>query len=287
MEVAGGDKKLKYSFFVQPGINPSIIRSKISGSEAVFLEDGNLHIVTEFGDIIEEKPIAWTIKDGKKQKVKVAFKLKNNELVYHFPDGYDETAELVIDPNIVFSTFTGSTMDNWGMSATPDNQGNLYAGGIVFTGGGTYPTTPGVFDASFNNGQSYTVIMPNGSSFNMNGFDVAISKFNATGTSLLFSTYLGGNDNESIHSMVTDENDNLYVFGVTGSTNFPMTPGCFDPTHNGGPFIGTNELGFHGADIYITRFNAAGSALVGSTFIVSMEAVYSTITEIHLEVKSL
>lgn len=267
MEVAGGDKKLKYSFFVQPGIDPSIIRSKISGSKSIFLEDGNLHIVTEFGDIIEEKPIAWTIKDRKKQKVKVEFKLKNNELVYHFPDGYDETAELVIDPNIVFSTFTGSTMDNWGMSATPDNQGNLYAGGIVFSGGGTYPTTPGVFDASFNNGQPYTVVMPNGASFSMNGFDVAISKFNATGTSLLFSTYLGGNDNESIHSMVTDDNDNLYVFGVTGSTNFPMTPGCFDPTHNGGPFIGTNELGFNGADIYITRFNAAGSALVGSTFI--------------------
>ena len=262
----GASDKLKYSFVVKPGIDISIIDYTFQGSKKVTLIDGALHISTRFGEIIEEKPTAWTEKDGKKTKVDVEFVMVNDHVKFNFPNGYDETQTLVIDPYLVFSTFSGSTADNWGMTATPDLQGNLYAGGIVFSNGGVYPTVVGSFDVSLNGGDSYTYVF-GGSTYNMSGFDCAISKFNATGSSLLFSTYLGGTGNEAPHSLVTDINDNLYVFGVTGSNNFPTVGGSYDITFNGGPFVAENELGYFGADIYITHFNAAGSALVGSTYV--------------------
>ena len=254
----GATEKLKYSFIVKPGIDISIIDYSIKGSDKVSLIDGALHIQTRFGEIIEERPTAWTEKEGKKTRVEVEFIVVNDHVKFHFPKGYDETQTLVIDPYLVFSTFSGSTADNWGMTATPDTQGNLYAGGIVIQAGGNYPTTPGAFDLTFNGGFV---------GLQVGGFDSALSKFNPTGTSLIFSTYFGGSQNEAPHSLVTDENDNLYVLGVTSSPNFPVIAGCFDVSHNGGPTVEVNELGYNGADIYVAHFNAAGSSLVGSTFV--------------------
>ena len=266
MVLDGGGSKFKYSFIVEPWKDASVIAYTIEGADKLYLNEGSLHIVNRFGEIIEEAPVAWTEKDGRKTKVKVEFVLNGDQVSFNFPNGYDSSETLVIDPYLVFSTFTGSTMDNWGMTATPDSGGNLYAGGIVFGISGTYPTTPGSFDMTYNGGSSYQYIFGS-STYNMSGFDVSISKFNANGTLMVYSTYLGGSDNEAPHSLVTDENGNLYVLGVTGSTNFPTVAGSYDTSHNGGPFVAENELGYNGADIYVTRFNAAGSALVGSTFV--------------------
>lgn len=267
MVLDGSKGQLKYSLIVRPESTVDQIKYAIEGANRIWITEGQLHIQTRFGEIIEEKPIAWTEKNGTKLNVPVEFALDNQVVQFHFPEGYDRTATLVIDPSLVFSTFTGATADNWGMTATPDQAGNLYAGGIVFAGGGTYPTVTGSFDVSFNGGSNYTYTQGT-LTYSMNGFDAAISKFSADGTSLLFSTYIGGADNEAPHSLVVDEFDNLFVMGVTGSTNFPVISGCFDVTHNGGPIVAENELGYNdGADLFVTRFNAAGTALVGSTFV--------------------
>lgn len=265
--VFGKENNIKYEYQVNPGIDVQQIRTKIEGATKVQLREGELITTTEFGEIIEEKPVAWTIRNGKKTDVSIVFDLQENVVSYKFPNGYNSNDTLIIDPNIVFSTFTGSTMDNWGMSATPDKHGNLYAGGIVFTGAGSYPTTVGAFDVTYNGGVNYTYVW-NGQTYAMNGFDVAITKFNATGTNLIYSTFLGGTENESIHSMYVDENDELFVMGVTSSADFPVTAGSFDVSFNGGPAVSINEFGFNsGADIYVTHFNAAGSGLIGSTFV--------------------
>lgn len=262
LQIEGREDFLKYAFIVAPGADVNQIVTQISGSSEVFIREGDLVTRTDFGEIIEKEPVAWNLRDGKKIKVPVFFKLENNRVSYEFPNGFSASDTLVIDPDIVFSTFTGSTMDNWGMTATPDQSGNLYAGGIVFAGPGSYPTTSGSFDLSFNGGNAY----PFGAG-TLPGFDVAISKFNATGTSLEYSTYLGGSGNESVHSLVTDDQGHLYAMGVTSSPNFPTITGCIDQSFNGGPTIITNELGFQGADIYVCHFDAAGSALVGSTYL--------------------
>ncbi|MEN9999263.1 MAG: hypothetical protein RI922_2253 [Bacteroidota bacterium] len=263
----GSSNQLKYSFLVKPGMDTSQLKWKVEGANRVFLEENQVHIETDLGDIIEERPVAWTIHEGKKQQVDVEYQLKDGSLSFYFPNGYNTSEELIIDPYLVFSTFSGSTMDNWGMTATPDLQGNLYAGGIVFDQGGNYPVTTGAFDMTFNGGNSYTYVSPQGT-YSMSGFDIALSKFNSTGSALIFSTYLGGTGNEAPHSLVTDNNSNLFVMGVTGSANYPIVSGCFDGSFNGGPSVSENELGYpNGADIFVTRFNVGGTALVGSTFV--------------------
>jgi gliding motility-associated-like protein len=262
-----GSDQLKYSFVVKSGIDVNQIKFDIDGADSISIDSqGQLHIYHRFGEIIETPPIAWTESNIGKKKVNCDFKLEGTIVSFNFPEGYDETSVLIIDPNLTFSSFTGATADNWGMTATPDLSGNLYAGGIIFDGSGSYPTTTGAFDVTFNGGNNYTYV--NGSlTYSMSGFDIGISKFNAGGTAYLYSTYLGGSGNEAPHSLVTDPNGNLYVFGVTGSSNFPISSGAFDTSFNGGPFVSENELGYYGADIFVTRFNAAGSALVGSTFV--------------------
>lgn len=253
--IDGSVDQLKYSWVVKPGTSENTISWKYDGATSVeVLPNGKLKVEHIHGYFEESKPIAWVVEDGKKRTVSCSFVI-NDGVVSFQVDGERNLQEtLVIDPSLVFSSFTGSTSDNWGFTATPDYTGNLVAGGIVFGAG--YPVTSGVFDGSYNS--------PAGS-YN---FDVGITKFNATGTNLVFSTYLGGNQNETPHSMISDVNGDLYVFGVTASANFPMAGSSFDNSYNGGPtVVEDNVLTFNGSDLYIAKFNANGTSLLASTFV--------------------
>ncbi|MGJ8661406.1 MAG: gliding motility-associated C-terminal domain-containing protein, partial [Bacteroidota bacterium] len=256
MEYAGENGALKYSFIVQPNVDPSIIKSQIEGAEKIKIDkNGDLNIYHSLGIITENKPVAWQIINDEKKTVNVAFKLNDSILSYSIGN-YDPNYELIIDPNLTFSTFSGSTADNWGSTATPDDLGNVFAGGIVFGQG--LPTTTGAYDQTFN-GTSV---------FNQN-FDVGIMKFTSDGASLLFSTYLGGaTSNEFPSSMVCGANGELYVLGMTGSSDFP-TVNAYDPTFNGGisfvPQSGSAPI--PGSDVFITRFNPNGTAILSSTFV--------------------
>lgn len=256
----GKNSELKYSFIVKPNADVTKIKYNIEGADGVFVDEkGNLHIKNRFGEIIENKLLAWNEVNGEKVNVEVKFRVNDNTISYVFPNDYDHSKILVIDPTLVFSSFTGSTSDNWGMSACPDHDGNLYAGGVVFDyAGGSYPTTSGAFDMSFNGGEAVNSFLK---------CDVSISKFNSTGTNLLYSTYLGGSGNETVNSLVCDQNGDLYVLGSTSSVNFPVYSGAFDNSFNGGPYINNTEIEFSGSDIYITHFNSLGTALIGSTYL--------------------
>ncbi len=260
--VEGKESNLKYSFIVQPNTDISQIKYEIKGANTVKIDkEGNLHITNRFGEIIEQKPIAWTIINERKQYHKVNFHLENNTISFRFPEGFDKNQILVIDPSLTFSTFSGSTADNWGMTATPDNQSNLCAGGIVFNDGGIYPVTTGAFDTQINGGDSYVFGGP------IPGFDIAISKYNKQGTDLVYATYIGGSSNEAPHSLVSAASGELYIMGVTSSPNFPITFGAYDETFNGGPQILENELFYNGADIFVSKLSADGKTMLGSTYI--------------------
>ncbi len=258
LELDGRNGGFKYSFHVQPTINPSIIEMDVQGADKVYIDaNGNLHIRTSLGEIQELKPIAWTENRGEKTAVEVEFKWENGRLTYHFPNGYDVNSKLIIDPSLIFSSFTGSTTDNWGMTATPGPNGEMYGGGISFGIG--YPTTPGAYDVSYNGGLANN---------NIPGFDVAITKFNSAGNQLLFSTYFGGGANELPESMITNDAGDLFILGITGSNNFPMGPNPYDNAFSGGPnVIGSSSLVFNGCDIYVAKFNATGTALLASTYL--------------------
>ncbi len=253
LEMKGKDGQLKYSLIVQPGVDASQIAFAYSGQYGLKIDkEGNLRIANRFGEIIEEKPIAWVEGERGKTPVQIRFVLDGETVKFVFPDGYDTSKKLIIDPNLTFSSFTGSTADNWGFTATPDLSGNLFGGGIVFGTG--YPILAGAYDASFNG-----------------LIDLGISKFNATGTNLLYSTYLGGSGSETPNSMVSSPNGDLYIFGITSSTDFPMAGASYDNSFNGGPIIPSNQsnnLDFTGgSDLYVARLNSTGSALIASTYV--------------------
>lgn len=236
----------KYDWIVEPGADASRIKLEISGADAVQLTDaGTTDVHTKLLSIMDQVPIAWVEGTQGRTMVPCRFVLNGNVLSLAFPEGYDHNQRLVVDPTIVFSTFTGSTADNFGYTATYDPQGNFYAGGIVFDIG--YPVTVGSFQVTFGGGSSGT---PFGGPF-----DISLTKFNPTGTGLVYSTYLGGSDNEQPHSLVVDSKGRLCIFGRTLSTDFPISPGAFDGTNAGS------------WDLCISRLSADGSTLSGSTYV--------------------
>ena len=173
---------------------------------------------------------------------------------------YRRSDSLVIDPTLVFSSFSGSTADNWGYTATFDVQENLYGGGIVFGTG--YPTTPGAFDATYNDPITGITTM-----------DIGITKFSSDGSQRLYSTYIGGDKPDQPHSMVVNSLGELVVMGTTGSSNFPSTASAYDPSFNGGP-PSTSATGSplyfdfdDGVDLFVLKLNPTGTALSASTFI--------------------
>jgi gliding motility-associated-like protein len=240
----GVGDNLKYDVFVEAGADPAQFKVVYDGIENLQIRKGRLQYSTPFADIEELEPYAYQIINGQKEEVKCRYKLNGSELSFEFPQGYNRSYDLVIDPTLVFSSYSGSTGDNFGYTATYDAAGNLYAGSIALEPG--YPTTTGAYQTGFAGAN------PNG-----NGIqgDMAISKFDAAGTTLLYSTYIGGFDNDQPQSMVVNANDELYVYGRSFSSNFPTTIGSFDNTWNGS------------ADIVICRLSANGSILLNSTFV--------------------
>jgi hypothetical protein len=244
------NQSLKYEFEVLPYGNPNQILMQYEGMDKIYLQEGSLHLETSLGKITEKKPYCYQIKKGEKVTVPSRFVLVGNQVKFEFPEGYDESFALIIDPELLFSTYSGSTADNWGSTATFDSEGNLYSGGVVFGAG--FPTTTGAFDISFGG-----------------GVDIGILKYNPDGTDLLYATYLGGSDGEFPHSLIVDNSNNLLVLGTTSSVNYPTTSTAFQRTFAGGTStIPESGISYNfGSDIFITKLNPTGSQLVASTYI--------------------
>ncbi len=250
-----GAHGLKYELVVAPGTPPHNIRMRYEGQDGLVLKDGDLHVQLSTGAVVEEAPVSWMRDtdgmDSERIPVGSAYRLQGNVLTFDVDGPCNHT--LVIDPTLTFASYSGSTADNFGFTATYDNAGNLYGGGIVFGVG--YPVTLGALQQASAGGT----------------IDVGISKWNASGSTLLWSTYLGGSLNESPHSLVVNTAGELFVLGSTGSSNFPTTPGCFDASFGGGPALNfTIGYGYShtaGADAFVAHLSAGGNALLGATYI--------------------
>lgn len=241
---------LKYEFHVAAHADPSDIVLEFEGADKLSLQKGNLVIHTSVGEIRELAPVTYQIINGKKRHVASEYDLKKDEIRFHIGE-YNPDYPLIIDPTLVFSTYTGSTADNWGFTATYDNAGNAFGGGIAFATG--YPTTTGAYQINYAGGAC----------------DITITKFNATGTHLLFSTYIGGSLAEQPHSLICNRNGELYIFGTTSSINFPITAGAFQTQYGGGMNLHlSNSIQYtNGSDIVVVKLNNTGTQLLGSTFV--------------------
>ncbi|MBQ2375253.1 MAG: gliding motility-associated C-terminal domain-containing protein [Bacteroidales bacterium] len=243
------NQQVKHEFIIKPNGKVEDIVLEYKGLDNIKLKGEELILKTCLGEIIESKPYAYQVIEGKETQIKVNFSLNKNTLSYKI-ENYDKTLPLIIDPALIFSTYSGSTADNWGFTSTYDAYGNLYAGSIV--DGIGYPTTLGAFVDTY-----------------AAGWDCTISKFSQDGSQLLFSTYYGGDQSEMPHSMIVNQYDELVVMGTTGSYNFPTTPYAFSEMFSAGSTItydGTVSFPF-GVDIYVSRFSNDGTALLASTYV--------------------
>jgi gliding motility-associated-like protein len=233
-----GNNQLKYDFVVHPGANPANIQIRYQGGDAIRLLDGRLQVSTSLGYWYEEAPYAYQLQAGQKVAVPCHFVLKNGVVTFAFPKGYDRTQTLTIDPTLVFSTYSGAGSNNFGYTAAPDIDGNMYTAGTIF--GSSFPVTIGAYQDTF--------IGPAPST------DIGILKFDPTGTTLVYATFFGGNRVEYPHSIIVNDQRELLMMGSTTGGTFPSTGNAYDPTHNGG------------SDIFVSKFSADGTQLLSSTF---------------------
>ena len=144
---------------------------------------------------------------------------------------------------LVYSTYLGGSNHEYANGIAIDSSGNAYITGVTYST--DFPTTAGAFDTTFNGGQ----------------YDAFVTKLNATGSGLVYSTYLGGSFDDVGYGIAIDSSGNAYLTGFTTFTDFPTTAGAFDITYNGGQY-----------DAFVTKLNATGSGLVYSTYLGGSES---------------
>jgi gliding motility-associated-like protein len=250
--VHSNNNQLKMEYWLEPNARMQDIKIQVNGASKVYLEYGDLFIQTPKGLIKEQKPFSYQLIDNKKVEVAIQYVLNGNEISFSGDESYNTNYPLVIDPEIIFLTYSGSTEDNFGCSATPGENGTMYAAGIT-TGDpsslGRYPATANAFQLSFGGGG-----IAEGELLGQFPCDITFSKYSADGKTLLYATYLGGRNNEIPHSLVVDDSANLIVMGNTYSNNFPVSKNAFDTSFNGRH------------DIIVSKFDKLGK-LVGSTYL--------------------
>lgn len=253
LKVYSQEQNLKYDFIVSPNADPNQIHFTYDGPDLVVLgSDGDLLIDAGPAQIIEKKPVAFQYIEGKKIYIPCHYILKGNTVSFAFPDGYDPCYELVIDPLLIFSTYNGSSADSWGSSATPGEHGTLYSTGTTNEySGGKFPATNGAYQVAF-----------------AGIFDIAILKYDSTGSELLYATYLGGGDTDSPHSLVMNSKNELMVLGTTSSNDFPTSVTAFSRTFRGGTYDDDPPVPYsNGSDIFISRLSSGGDQLLASTLL--------------------
>jgi len=234
---------LKYDIIVKPGGDVSKIALKYNGVDKIEVKDKQLVLKTTVGELRESSPYTYQYSNKadvvRKNEINCKYVVKDNIVTFDIKK-YDPSTTLIIDPQVIFCSFSGSTADNWGFTATYGADGSFYGGGIVFNTGGTFPISPGAYQTTFQGGEN------NGTS----AIDMGIIKLSPNGSSRIYSTYIGGSGNEQPHSLIVDNQGNLVIAGRSSSPNYPVM----------------NNQNYAGSDfdIVVTKLNASGTGIIGS-----------------------
>ena len=233
----GKDGQLEYDLVLAAGSDPHRIRLAIAGADRLNIgNDGDLAVSVGNNQVTMRKPFVYQEVNGVKHMVRADYVLLSKDEIGIQLGSYDSSKSLVIDPALVYSGYLGGTGSDAGLYAAVDSKGNLYVMGD--TTSTDFPITSGVVQSIFAGVQ-----------------DVFVAKINSKGTALVWSTYLGGNDNDVGWSISVDKSANVYLAGETKSTNFPVTAGAFQTVLKGTK------------DGFIAKLNSTGTTLIYSTYL--------------------
>ena len=219
----GQQGELEYDFVVRPGVDPAVIRLDIEGASQLTIEHGDLQWNTSAGEVRFRRPSIYQEVNGARREIGGGYLLKSSHEVGFEIASYDLSRPLVIDPVLAYGTFLQGALGGW--SVAVDALGNAFVTGLTNA--------------------------VNGSTLHRIAY---VTKVNADGTAVLYSTYLGGTVDEWLPSVALDAGGNAYVAGSTQSPDFP-TVNPIQPTNHGS------------YDAFLTKINNQGNGLVYSTFL--------------------
>ena len=232
----GNQRQLEYDFVVAPGADPRQIELSFAGANRLRLDAaGNLVVSIAGGEIVEHTPVIYQDIEGIRQRVTGGYELRSGHTVGFKLAAYDHREQLTIDPSLVYATYLGGSDADGGAGIAVDSSGNAYITGDTLS---TNFPTAGALQTTYGGGR-----------------DAFVAKLNASGTALIYSTYLGGSDLDAGHLIAVDSLGNAYITGLTRSSDFPTTAGALQTTSGGG------------FDAFISKLNSSGSALIYSTYL--------------------
>ncbi len=231
---------IKYEFIVRPGGNPEDIELRYEGIDDLTIEiDGSLNAKTPIGALLDKDLYIYQeTKAGQKEIGGVFVKKQGIDCSFGFGiiDSYNKDSPLIIDPLLFFSTYLGGSYNDRVYDMDIDSSDNVYI--VAETLSSDFPTTPTANDTSLNG-----------------GYDVIVCKLSSDGSTLLYSTFLGGSVDDRGYSITVDSSNNAYVTGSAGSSDFPTTSGAYNTTSSG--YL----------EIFVCKLSADGSTLLYSTFV--------------------
>ena len=230
--------RFEHDFEIAPGADPARITLAFEGADSLVVDlHGDLIVHGPGTDLVLHKPVAYQDAAGNKSLVAVSYMLKEDGHVEFLIPAFNPSFPLIIDPIVSYSTYLGGEGDDFGTGLAVDTDGNAYVAG--WTDSLFFPTTTGVVQSTGSAG--------------LNAF---VTKLTAAGSSLVYSTYLGGTGKEfEVIGLATDQARNVYVTGITESSDFPVTANAYQKTHKGA------------TDVFVTKLDPTGSKLVYSTLL--------------------
>jgi hypothetical protein len=232
----GSQRRLEYDFVVAPSADPEVIRLAWKGAKRLEVDSrGELVLHVPGGKVDHRAPVVYQVIDGSRREIQGSYVLRGKDEVGFRVAAYDRRRPLVIDPVLIYSTYLGGSDADWGWAIAVDGAGNAYVTGY------TYST-------------NFPTASPLQGAYGGGSCDVFVSKLNALGSALIYSTYLGGSDADKGRGIAVDGAWNAYVTGSTSSANFPTVS----------PLQAANAGSM---DAFVAKLNAAGSALVYSTYL--------------------
>jgi hypothetical protein len=250
----GNEGQLEYDFVVAPGADPGRIELAIDGADSVEVEpNGDLRLEVAGRVLRWRKPVLFQEVAGRRVPVPGEYVLQPRaanatddsirRVRFRIPE-YDRSLALVIDPVLAYSTFLGGWYGDGARAVAVDAGGCAYVTGQTFSSssvGEPFPTTPGAFRRSFLEAAAF------------------VTKFNATGDQLVYSTFLCGTGGPGRSSggsgIAVDDAGSAIVTGGTGARDFPRK-NAVQSTYGGGD-----------TDAFVTQLSPDGSALVFSTYL--------------------
>ncbi len=237
----GRQNRLKYDLIIQPGKDISKITLSCIGASGMAVNAaGDLEAETPLGKIVEKKPYSYQEIEGKRKEIAVRYIIRDSSAgTYGFAvESYDSRYPLVIDPELVYSTFLGGTGVEGQTKIAVDASGCMYLAGV--TRSLDFPATPGAYNSTISDTRFG---------------DIFVTKFDPSGKNILFSTYIHGGDAEELRQIIVDDTEDIFLAGETRSIDFPRTPGAFST-----PF----DQNYQRA-VFVTKLSKQGNALVYSS----------------------